>query len=149
MSVTKISDDKNLNLLQQVEMQLRHVYFHHTLPYHVGYCACVLHHFMKLLMISLGLHTWRSLHTLLELLLNIKEPRVLNYIESWSYSYALWCGIWVSTRFLHVWGYGAGCCNVIKNAAKNAFLLQIFKIWTWLLWQPTDEDATCMSSCLI
>ncbi len=35
MSVTKISDHKNLNQLQQVEMQLCHVYFHHTLPNHV------------------------------------------------------------------------------------------------------------------
>ncbi len=34
----------------------------------------------------------------------------------------------VSARLLYVWGYGAGCCDVIKNSAKNAFLLRIFKI---------------------
>ncbi len=30
ISVTKISDHKKFNLLQQVEMWLHHVYFHHT-----------------------------------------------------------------------------------------------------------------------
>ncbi len=48
---------------------------------HVVNCACVLHHFMNFLKISL-VHTWRPLHTLLELLLNIKGRRDLNYIQS-------------------------------------------------------------------
>ncbi len=129
MSVTKISDHQNLNLLQQVEMRLHHVYFHHTLPYHVGNCACILHHFMKLLKMSLALHTWRPLHTLLELLLNIKEPELYRKLIVF-----LHIVVWhmrVSTHFLHVWGYGAGCCDVIKNTAKNTFLLQILKICSY------------------
>ncbi len=39
----------NQNLLQQVEMWLCHVYFHHILQHHVGNCTCVLRHFMKIL----------------------------------------------------------------------------------------------------
>ncbi len=39
--------------------------------------------FYELLKISLTLHMWTVLHTLLELLLNIKEPCDLTYIESW------------------------------------------------------------------
>ncbi len=81
MSVTKISDHKNLNQLQQVEMRLHHIYFHHTLPNHVVICACILSHFKRQLKNTLALHT-RPLHTLLELLLNIKGQRDLNYIQS-------------------------------------------------------------------
>ncbi len=33
---------------QQVEMRLRHIYFHRTMQYHVVNCACVLHHFMNI-----------------------------------------------------------------------------------------------------
>ncbi len=132
MSVTKILDHKNLNLLHQVEMRLRHVYFHHVLPYHLDNWACVLHHFMKHLKISLALHMWRPLHTLLELLLNItyttgttsKHQRA-----TWSELYrklivfqriVVW-HMRLSACLLHVWSYGAGCCNVIKNAAKKYF----------------------------
>ncbi len=82
MSATKILDHKNLNQLQQVKMRLRHVYFHRTLQYIPrGQLRMHIVSFYELLKISLALHT-RPLHTLLELLLNIKEPRDLNYIES-------------------------------------------------------------------
>ncbi len=42
---------------------------------HVVNCACVLHHFIRE-------QWWRSLHRLLELLLKIKGPRDLNYVQS-------------------------------------------------------------------
>ncbi len=47
MSVKKISDHKNLNLLQQVEMCFCYVYFRHTLPYHMVNCTCILHYFKQ------------------------------------------------------------------------------------------------------
>ncbi len=53
------------------------------LQHHVANCA-----FYKLLKISLA-HTWRPLHTLLELLLNIKGSHDLNYIQSQYYFYAI------------------------------------------------------------
>ncbi len=81
MSVTKILDHKNLNLLQQVEMRLCHVYFHRTLQYHVVICACILHHFMKLEDIARTAYV-KTLAYTTELLLNIKGPRDLNYIQS-------------------------------------------------------------------
>ncbi len=62
-------------------MCLHRVYFCRTLPYHMVICACVLRNFKRKLKKTLALHT-RHLHTLLELLLNIKEPRDLNYIQS-------------------------------------------------------------------
>ncbi len=68
MSVTK---NLNQNQLQQVEMRLRHVYFHRTLQHHMIICTCVLCHFKRYLKNTLALHT-RPLHTLLELLLTSK-----------------------------------------------------------------------------
>ncbi len=53
----------------------------------------------------------------------------------------------VSARLQHVWGYGAGCCDVIKNAAKTHFYFEFLKFASKILWQPTDEDVTCISSC--
>ncbi len=76
--------------------------------------------FYKLLKILLALHTWRPLHTLLELLLNIKGPRDLNYIQSQSYSYVLWRGIWEC--FLACLRFEVtvqGCCDVIKWMKKR------------------------------
>ncbi len=81
MSFTKISDHKNLNQLQQVEMRLHHVTF-------ITLCQTTwssAHAYYVILSDSLknmlALHT-RPLHTLLELLLNIKGQRDLNYIQS-------------------------------------------------------------------
>ncbi len=62
--------------------------------------------------------------------LDIKELRDLNYIYRKLIVF-LCIVVWhmrVSARWLHVSGYSAGCYDVIKNAAKNIFLIQILKI---------------------
>ncbi len=103
ISITKNS---NQNQLQQVEMRLCHVHFHHNLQYHMVNCACVLHHFMKLLKMSLALHMWRPLHTLLVLLLNIKWPRDLNlYSKSIVFLRIVAWHMRVFSRLLKVWVY--------------------------------------------
>ncbi len=66
MSVTKISDYKNLNLWQQVEMCLRHVYFRHTLPYHVVNCTCILSHLKLILFLRIVVWHMRVSTHLLE-----------------------------------------------------------------------------------
>ncbi len=102
----------------------------------------ILHHFMNFWRYhSLCIHEqwWRPLHTLLELLLNIKGPRYLNYIQSQSYSYALWCGIWESFRLLTVFEVTVqGCCNVIKNDEKTHFYSEF---WTSSHWNVTARKT--------
>ncbi len=52
---------------------------------HMVNCACVLHHFMNFWRyhsLCIREQWWRPLHTLLELLQNIKVPHNLNYIQS-------------------------------------------------------------------
>ncbi len=85
---------------------------------HVVNCACVLHHFMNFFE-DIARTYVIHMHTLLELLVNIKEPRDLNlYRKLIAYlSIVVW-HIRVSAPFLHVWGYSAGCCDIIKRSKK-------------------------------
>ncbi len=101
-------------------------------------CMCMAS-FYETLKISLALHTWRPLHALLELLINIKGPRDLNYIQSQWYSYALWSGIWVFSRLLHIWGYSVGMLQCYQKQWKNTFLLRILKLPRIRMWQPRNQ----------
>ncbi len=68
----------NLNLLQQIEMWLCHVYFHH---YHTMWSTTHAYYVILSKTFHSYFSTWRislSLHTLLELLLNIKGSRDLD-----------------------------------------------------------------------
>ncbi len=59
--------------------------------------------------------------------------------------------VWHMRVFSHlpnVWGYSAGCCDVIKNTTKNAFLLQILKLPCTIMWQPRNPYVTCISCML-
>ncbi len=59
--------------------------------------------------------------------------------------------VWHMRVFSHlpnVWGYCAGCCDVIKNAAKNAFLIRILKLPLIGMWQPRNPYVTC-NSCML
>ncbi len=90
---------------------------------HLSTPRCQLHmriaSFYELLKIPLALHR-RPLHTLLELLLNIKGPCDLNYIQSQSYSYALWSGIWEwSLACLTFEVAVEECCDAITNDEKK------------------------------
>ncbi len=47
--------------------------------------------------------------------------------------------VWHMRVFSHlpnVWGYSAGCCDVIKKVAKNAFLLRFLKLPRTRMWRP-------------
>ncbi len=50
-----------------------------------------------------------------------------------------------SARLQHIWGYGAGCYDVIKNAAKNSFLLRILKLPCMGMWKPRNPNLTYIS----
>ncbi len=126
MSVTKNS---NQNQLQQVEMWLRHVHLHCTCntTWSTAHASCIIlwtfvdiahSALVKTLAYTTGTTfkhqraTWPELYRKLILFLCI----------------VVW-HMRMLSAFLRVWDYHAGCCDVIKNAAKNAFLLRILKIW--------------------
>ncbi len=100
-----------LNLLQEVEMWLRHVYFHCQTTWSTAHVYYVISN-KKFpgLKISLADHRPELYRKLI----------VFLRIVVWHMR--------VSARLLHVWGFSAGCCDVIKNTAKNAFLLRFLNI---------------------
>ncbi len=97
---------------------VHHVYFHRNFQHHMVNCTRVFHHFMKLEDIARSANvktlayttgttckhqraTWPELYRKLIVFLRI----------------VVW-HIRVFSPFLHVWGYGAGCCDVVKRSQK-------------------------------
>ncbi len=104
--------------------------------------------FYELLKISLALHMWRPLDTLLELLLNIKGPLDELYPKSIVFLRIVAWHIRVFSRLLNVWGYGAGMLRCYQKRWKNVFLLWIWKLPRIRMWQPTNQKVTCISCML-
>ncbi len=99
----------------------------HLATYMVN-CACVLHHFMnffediahayvKTLAYTTGTTSKHQRATWLEL-----YPKAIVFLRIVAWHMR------VSANLQHVWGYGVGCCDVVKNVAKNVFLIRILKI---------------------
>ncbi len=103
MSVTKNS---NQNQLQQVEMRLRDVYFHHTLQHYIVNCACILHNFMNF---------WRYRSICMKTLAYTTGTTSKHQRATWPELYPksivfLRIVAWhmrVFSRLLNVWGYCA------------------------------------------
>ncbi len=135
MSVTKNSKQ---NQLQQVEMRLRHVYFHRTCntTWSTAHARCIIlwtfediarsgHETLAYTTGTTSKHqraTWPELYP---------KSIVFLRIIAWHMR--------VFSHLPNIWGYGAGCCNVINNAAKNAFLLRILKLHRTRMWQPRNQ----------
>ncbi len=87
--------------------------------------------FYELLKISLTLHTWTVVKTLVYTTGTTFKHQRTRWPELYRKLIVfLRIVVWymrVFSPFLRVWSYGAVCCDVIKNAAKNAFLLRILK----------------------
>ncbi len=116
----------NRNLLQQVEMWLRHVYFHcHTTLSTVhAYYVILSKKFPQLEDLALPILAYTTGTT-------SKHQRVMWPELYWRLIVFLRIVVWhmrVSARLLYVWGYGAGCCGVSKNVAKMHFYFEYFKI---------------------
>ncbi len=96
MCVTKISDRKNLNLLQQVEMWLGHVYFRYMVN-----CACIVRHFKQ------DIFPVEDLAILAYTTGTTSKHQWYRNIESWYYIVA-----YESVHSL-AGGNGAWCCDII------------------------------------
>ncbi len=84
LNIMSVAKNLNQHQLQLVEMRLLQFIMFTFIAtsnttWSTAHAYCIILWSLK---ISLALHTWRPLRTLLELLVNIKEPHDLNYIES-------------------------------------------------------------------
>ncbi len=117
-----------------------------SLPYHLVNWGCVLHHFKQEICPA-----WRSRsHYAILAYFNgttSKHQRAMWPELYWKLIVFLCIVVWHMSVCSLVWGYGEGCSDVIKNAAKGHFYFEILKFASKILWQPTDEDVTCMWYC--
>ncbi len=130
MSVTKISDHKNLNQLQRWNVTLSCLLSSHFAKPR-GHLRMRITSFKAIL----EEHASSAHETLAYTTGTTSKHQRATWPELYEKSIVFLCiAAWhmrVSARLQHVWGYGAGCCEVAKNVAKNVFLIHFINLLSY------------------